>query len=81
MRLQILDNGFSPFQKAVLTLFSATSEGHIPGPIAVMTYHRDLFGKYLAPCYQEALRKSTQWSVGEVELFAAFVSSLNKCKF
>jgi hypothetical protein len=81
MRLQVLDNGFRPLQKVLLTIVSATSEGHIPGPIAVMSYHRDLFGKYLAPCFQEAMRKATEWSVAEVELFAAFVSRLNKCNF
>lgn len=81
MRLQILENGHRPIQKIILGLIRATSEGHAPGPILVMSYRRELFGKYLAPCFQEAMRGAKEWSLGEVELFAAFVSRLNECKY
>ncbi len=81
MRLKILENGHRPLQKIALALIRAGSGGHVPGPIAVMSYRRELFGKYIAGCYQEAMRGATEWSVGEVELFAAFVSRLNECKY
>ena len=81
MRLQILENGHRPFQKIILSVIRATSEGHVAGPILVMSYRRELFGKYLAACFQEAMRGATEWTVGEVELFAAFVSKLNECKY
>jgi hypothetical protein len=81
MRLHILENGHRPLQKVILSLMKATFTGHVPGPILVMSYRRELFGKYLARCFQEGMRGATEWSVGEVELFAAFVSRLNECKY
>jgi len=81
MRLKILEEGFRPLQKAILSLLRAISGGKVPGPILVLSYRRDLCGKYLAACYQEGMRKATEWTLGEVELFAAFVSKLNRCKY
>ncbi len=80
MRLEILDNGHTPRQKIVLETIRA-DRGIAPGPVLVMSYRRDLFGKYIAECFQEAMRETTEWSIGDVELFAAFVSSLNECKY
>lgn len=82
MRLQILENGHRFFQKLILSLIKFSSEGKkVPGPILVMSYRRELFGKHVAPCFQEAMREGKEWSIGEVELFAAYVSSLNQCVF
>ena len=81
MRLRILENGFRPLQKAMLSMVRVISGGKVPGPILVLSYRRELCGKYLAACYQEGMRKATEWSLGEVELFAAFVSKLNQCKY
>ena len=81
MRLEILETGHNPIQKILLGFIAATSEGHTPGPVAIMSYRRNLFGKHFAACIQEAMRKATEWSRGEVELFAAFVSQLNQCRY
>jgi hypothetical protein len=82
MRIKILESGHRPIQKVFLGLIRATSpDKQVPGPIAVMSYHRDLFGKYIAGCYQEAMRNAKAWTPGECELFAAFVSQLNECKY
>ena len=50
-------------------------------PILVMSYRRNHFGRWLAPCFQEAMRRSKEWSKFETELFAAFVSTLNRCHY
>ena len=81
MRLRILENGYRPLQKVILNIVRAISGGKVPGPILVLSYRRELCGKYLAACYQEGMRKASEWSLGEVELFAAFVSKLNECKY
>jgi uncharacterized peroxidase-related enzyme len=81
MRLKILETGHRPLQKVVLSFIRAVSGGSVPGPILTMSYRRELFGKYLAACFQEGMRGAKEWSVGEVELFAAFVSRLNECKY
>jgi hypothetical protein len=81
MRLQILENGHRPFQKVILSFIRVVSGAHVAGPVLVMSYRRELFGKYLAACFQEGMRGAIEWSVGEVELLAAFVSKLNECKY
>ena len=81
MRLRILENGYRPLQKVILNIVRAITGGKVPGPILVLSYHRELCGRYLAGCYQEGMRKASEWSLGEVELFAAFVSRLNECKY
>ena len=78
MRLQILHQGYRPLQKLIMRfLFGGTP----PGPVAVMSHRRHLFGKHLGNSFQEAMRRRPHWSKGEVELFAAFVSSLQHCLF
>jgi hypothetical protein len=81
VRLRILENGYRPLQKVILNIIRAISGGKVPGPILVLSYRRKLCGKYLAACYQEGMRKATEWSLGEVELFAVFISKLNECKY
>ena len=80
MRLQILHDEFSPIQKAQMWLMSKLV-GHVPGPIATMSYRRQLFGKPMSDVFDEAMRRMTEWSIGDVELFAAFVSKLNQCVY
>jgi len=81
MRLKILDRGHRPLQKVFLTLIRSMAGGEVPGPVATLSYRPELFGKGVTECLEEAMRKATQWSKGEVELFAAFVSRLNQCAY
>lgn len=80
MRLEILNSGHRPIQKLLLRV-AALVGGQIPGPIAVMSYRREIFGQGLAKCFQEAMRQQTEWTDGETEVFAAFVSKLNSCSY
>lgn len=81
MRLKILEKGHRPLQRALFSLMHRVGGLTPPSPMLVMSYRRDLFGKYIARCFQEGMREATEWSVGEVELFAAFVSRLNECRY
>lgn len=78
MRLQILYDGYRPIQKLIMRFLLG---GTPPGPVAVMSYRRNLFGKHLSNSFQEAMRRRTSWDKGEAELFAAFVSHLQQCLF
>lgn len=78
MRLQILHDGYRPIQKLIMRFLLG---GPPPGPIAVMSYGRRLFGKHLGNSFQEGMRHRTAWNKGEAELFAAFVSNLQQCLF
>jgi hypothetical protein len=80
MQLELLQHGHSRLQKVQLWVLRSLS-GRALGPVLMMSYRRNFFGKYLARCLQEGLRNAHQWSVEELETFAAFVSSLNRCHF
>ncbi|HWZ42635.1 MAG TPA: hypothetical protein VNW97_04130 [Candidatus Saccharimonadales bacterium] len=80
MRLAILKHGHNRLQKMQLWILRALS-GRALAPVLMMSYRRDFFGKHFARCLQEGLRNAREWSVGEVETFAAFVSNLNRCRF
>lgn len=80
MRLKILETGFRPFQKVQLGLIKRLA-GYIPGPIAVLSYRRDFFGQRFSKILQIAMRRAKEWQVGDVELFAAFVSQQNQCYY
>lgn len=78
MRLKILHEGYRPIQKLLIRfLFGKT----IPGPVAVMSYRREMGGKHLGAFFQQKMRSQTSWSKGDAELFAAFVSSLQECRY
>lgn len=80
MRLKQLEQPHSLMQKLRFFVLRALL-GQVPGPILALSCRGDFCGKYLARCYQQGLRQAREWSIGEVELFAAFVSSLNRCRF
>lgn len=80
MRLTILDHGHRFTQKLRFWLMQRVS-GNVPDPVRVLTYRRDWFGAHFADCLEEGMRGSTQWTKAEAELFAAFVSKLNRCEY
>lgn len=51
------------------------------GPVYIMSYRSEFCGKDIARCLQESMRKAEEWSKGEIELFAAFVSRVNQCPY
>jgi hypothetical protein len=80
MRLRVLETGHGRLQK-LLMVFIKRYAGGVPGPILTLSYRRELFGRSFAACLQEGMRGATEWRVGEIELFAAFVSKLNSCQY
>ena len=47
----------------------------------ILSYRADFFGQPFSAALQAALRGPSDWSVGERELFAAFVSRHNQCAY
>lgn len=80
MRLACLTQPIHLRQKIRYAVANAFGR-RIPGPILALSYRRNPCGRHLARCVQEALRGAREWSVGEIEIFAAFVSKLNHCEF
>lgn len=79
MRLP-LEQHLRPIQKLALRAFQALLGG-TPGPVLVVSYNKAFFGNGWARCMKQGMRHATEWSVGEVELFAAFVSRVNSCAY
>ena len=55
-----------------------------PRPLGVLKtlhYRPELFGRPFSDALDLAMRGLSDWSDGERELFAAFVSALNQCPF
>lgn len=55
--------------------------GHAPGVVRTLRYRPEFFGGPFSRLTQQVMRGPSPWSVGERELFAAFVSRLNQCVF
>ena len=79
MRLP-LEQHLRPIQRLLLGFFKMTL-GDAPGPVLIVSYNKGFFGNAWAPCMKEGMRAATEWSIGEVELFAAFISCVNSCSF
>jgi len=80
MRLKIVDRGSGLLQRAQYAMIRRFL-GHVPGLVSATSYRRNFFGKHFARCVQEALRTPGEWTVAELEIFAAFVSRLNRCRY
>jgi hypothetical protein len=82
MRLDILENGkaLRPLQKLQLLPFKIMG-GAMPGPFIALSYRRQMFGKYFTQFLQDVMRGSSEWSVGELELFASFTAKQLACQY
>jgi hypothetical protein len=52
-----------------------------PDVVRVLSYRHEMFGMPFSICLEDVMRGTSEWSVGERELFAAFVSRKNQCPF
>ncbi len=73
MRLGVVDAGAGELRRRL---------GREPsGVLLTLHYRPELFGRPFSNALDLAMRGPSDWSAGERELFAAFVSSLNQCPF
>lgn len=55
--------------------------GHAPGVVRTLKYRKEFFGRPFSELTQQVMRGPSSWTVGEREIFAAFVSRQNHCVF
>ena len=80
MRLQRVHRGHSFGDKLRLAAMRIMA-GHAPGVVRTLLYRKEYFGRPFSELTQQVMRGPSAWSVGEREIFAAFVSRRNQCVF
>ena len=80
MRLRKVHQGHGIRDKAMLGLMRIVM-GHAPGVVRTLLYRKAFFGAPFSQLTQQVMRGPSPWTVGEREIFAAFVSRLNQCVF
>ena len=81
MRLNVVDRGHAPAEVAVLDQIRRERGVEPVGVLKTLYYRPELFGRPFSAALDVAMRGPSDWTPGERELFAAFVSSLNQCPF
>ena len=81
MRLQILEDGHDPQEEVVLDAIRTQRGAEPPDVLKTLHYRSELFGRPFSDTLDLAMNGPSDWSVGERELFAAFVSSVSQCPF
>ena len=80
MRLAKVHRGH-PFGDKLKLAAMRLMAGHAPGVVRTLLYRKSFFGGKFSELTQQVMRGPSAWSVGEREIFAAFVSKLNQCVF
>ncbi|TDO58865.1 AhpD family alkylhydroperoxidase [Kribbella sp. VKM Ac-2571] len=81
MHLDILNHGYRPGTKLMFALVRLFSGQPLPDAAKLTFYRSDFYGNPAKEFTHEALRGPSDWSVGDRELMAAYVSKLNQSAF
>jgi hypothetical protein len=81
MRLGVVDCGHAPAETQILEMIREQRGMEPVGVLKTLYYRPELFGRPYSEALDLAMRGPSDWSDGERELFAGFVSSLNQCPF
>lgn len=80
MRLAKVHRGHGLKDRLMLGVMRVLA-GHAPGVVRTLLYRKAFFGRPFSELTQQVMRGPSAWSVGEREIFAAFVSRMNQCVF
>jgi hypothetical protein len=80
MRLKAVERGRLT-DRLLYAVIRTLSGFRAPDVVRTLRYRREFFGAAHSAHTQAVMRGPSAWSVGERELFAAFVSRLNHCHF
>jgi AhpD family alkylhydroperoxidase len=79
MRLSILEQGHRLRTKALLAMIRLVSRQPVVDAVKLAMYRPDFYGG--GDLTHEAMRGPSDWSIGDRELMAAFVSKVNQTQF
>jgi hypothetical protein len=80
MRLRVVERGRLT-DRARFAFIRVASGFRVPDVVRTLAHRPDFFGRHQRAHTQAVMRGPSAWTVGERELFAAFVSRLNRCHF
>ena len=80
MRLRCVESGHDAAATAVFEARLAAGRP-VPDVVKALHYRPELFGRPFCDALELSMRGESDWTPGERELFAAYVSSLNQCPF
>ena len=81
MRLSNVERGDGLSARFLYRFIRAVSGFRAPDVVRTLRYRRHLFGRPHSAHTHAVMRGPSEWSVGDRELFAAFVSRMNHCHF
>lgn len=81
IRLPKVAHGHGLKERLVLGVLRVVSRRKPPDVVRTLLYRRDYWGDRFNDVLQLVMRGPSAWSIGERELFAAFVANLNRCRF
>ncbi len=81
MRLANVERGDSIADRLFYGIFRLISGFRAPDVVRTLKHRGTFFGTPHSHHTQAVMRGPSEWSVGGRELFAAFVSRLNACRF
>ncbi|TCC56956.1 alkylhydroperoxidase AhpD family core domain-containing protein [Kribbella pittospori] len=81
MRLEILNSGYKPGTKMLFAMIRLFSRQPVPDAARLVFYRPDFYGNPSKAFTHEAMRGPSEWSVGDRELMAAYVSKVNETAF
>jgi hypothetical protein len=81
MRLNAVARGDRLVLRLRYAIVRLLSGFRMPDVARTLRYRADRFGRPHSAHTHAVMRGPSEWSIGERELFAAFVSHLNRCRF
>jgi AhpD family alkylhydroperoxidase len=81
VRPRVLEYGYGPGRKLLFRLIRLVSGHPLPDAAKITFYRSDFYGTHAKKFTHEAMRGRSRWSVGDRELMAAYVSTVNDSPF
>lgn len=79
--MKAVERGERLANRVTYALIRVVSGFRAPDVVRTLAYRKAFFGEPHTIHTQAVMRGPSEWSIGERELFAAFVSRLNRCLF
>lgn len=81
MRLKAVERGGTLGNRLLYLMIRSLSGFRAPDVVRTLRFRRPFFGAPHSAHTHAVMRGPSEWSIGERELIAAFVSHLNRCHF